>query len=644
MAYTARVTPDNVDEGIASLITARAMSADRNGDTVAVPRGDTGTAESDVLVDDVRLIGAEEVEAFINKNVVTAAPAASADVQHALPLLGTVVLWRPVYAGEGATSAWVGASGRLVVVDVEAAVLEFGRIDHGPSSVLRSTFPRRSGTLEAGALAQTVISAMERVFAPDVVPAATPLRALKPDSAADKVLVSIVEFHDSVVADNAYVRAVDVEAVLAEASKLTTPWRSVLVAHGRHGLHDHKHVAMALQQALVAGSRMEAVTRTGDRAQSPEYTLVSRPYIDANLLRAALAEASDMLAGGLLENSPYHSILFESRGGEAKPHARVVPVYVFELARLPRGVLFGDGSRVVAFDDCVLVLAPQAETLLPLFDVSGVRTAVSRRVMRPVLAGIARAVAGLVPYTEAWSAARGKIETSYQWAVGGHAYGEFARGYESLGDADGVRGRVLMSEAMRHMDTAVWLYESVVDAAEEFARELMYNAAGDDLSHSHAATMLGERLFIDRLFHYRYAEVLVASSRVRETVAYLHDELAREEGAIRTALLAWMDGAPGYLELVVDARRRMDEFAARAASTLQQARADLECCEFVHETAPTNMTTISSTMPLMVAVMVAVMVVLVRQKELDVHRMQDRHDVLFARRARRARLSGPSRR
>ena len=555
----------------------------------------------------LRLLDAVAVQAWVTSSCPLPPPSDDGDDDdvdgHGSVAAGTVYLLAPdamgdstphayTYRASSPVSAWVGDDNAVVFVDVHAAGnVELGRIDAGASAVLREgllDFPpdKHHGL---GAMAATVVSALQYVFVPDIYQG-------EPEDAAH-VLVPVIAFHDE-GGSPAPLSARGFDAVKQVVEASLAPWEVGYVTRGDHGLVDHPHIDMAVRKALIARSVMKQDPQTG------AINLLTVHALDPNLLRTGLRDASDALAGGLLEHSPYHSLLMAGKGHTtvAHNHTRVVPVYVFSLGLYPDNLLFTDGTRVASFPDAVFVLASGGGTdgsaSIPFFDYRSPEMtlqATPENTLRHVLAGLETALIGALPPTLRYSPLHTRTVESFVWSVGGHPHGVFGGSSQDPENTvittlpGSLKQRGGLVRVLRELDAVVVAFERVVDMIEAFAHDVAYNPGGDDLEHSHSVSRAGERLFIDRLYHFRRSSLLFASSKARETVGFLHDHLAGIEQTLRTlAGEAWGGHLRSLITRVRDLSAELEVFEDQAERRILATRADLECCEFTHHIPGTH--------------------------------------------------------
>lgn len=140
--------------------------------------------------------------------------------------------------------------------------------------------------------------------------------------------------------------AVDFVSLESQLQSMLAP-RALELLVTRHRLDEHQHLLQALQRAR----RQRTVHRADERGR---VLPLREPYVDAALLRAALAQSGDLLTAGLLADSPApfaaatrQRALHRSDGATATRDAleafrdaqrgeqrRVLPIYVLELHTL----------------------------------------------------------------------------------------------------------------------------------------------------------------------------------------------------------------------------------------------------------------------------------------------------------------------
>lgn len=509
------------------------------------------------------------------------------------------------YAAEGGAVPAAGfvASGRYVVVDLSAGPSDFGPLgEHQSACLAPLCFPHVSAaTLERlraapapdatarpliayGVFASLAQSAVAHVFAPDIW-------SVELEDAAT-VLVPVLALRDE--PGGSPLALIDLDRVREALTAMLLPHQRALLVPASHALADHKHLAMALHKAV------RSRTRGAERSR----------YIDSRVLLRELAEAADVLGGGLVDGlSPYRHLLRKAAQPDSATapdeRVRVLPVFVLALSAASLGspLLLDGEAPLRAFAEGLIVLAPRrdAATELPFFSgAASVRvpaepTAAVQHTTRLVVAGLWSALANVAPPYVRYAPEQSRVERQFRWAVGAHPFGVLGNTSAPLSAALGAHVARNFVLAALHR-TLVSCRETVAQI-ERAARELLYEASRDTTAHEFD-TSAGDdgggaagmsAVWLERLTHLRFSEAMLASPLIRATVARLHDRLEELGARVDAALARAAAAAAGPdVALVAEARALQAHASAFAASTheeLHRVRVEMQCCRVSHEPA-----------------------------------------------------------
>lgn len=211
------------------------------------------------------------------------------------------------------------------------------------------------------------------------------------------------------------------------------------------------------------------------------YHTLSHTSVDAGALLEELSLAADTLTHGLIGAA--HAMTREGAHPlEQLRHdgTRVVPVFVLSLMQAPDDILLSNRDVVAANHDAVLVLqlrqsAQWGGTQDSHFTghVANGRRVMrdSRDVTRHVVAGLAQALAGVVP--PHWRPrppghAPGAAENDWRWAVGATPFGPYA-GWSGVSDI--LQGAARRNLLLASLAAALRESQRSLDGLDAFVRE-----------------------------------------------------------------------------------------------------------------------------------------------------------------------------
>ena len=424
--------------------------------------------------------------------------------------------------GGAQVQSWISAS-RYVVIDVAAGPVEYGTSGASEGTVSRHSFPRldvstitsdfqdmplkllhRMSEFRAH-LTSLAVSAVRHVFLPDL--------AYEKQHYAEKVLVPIVVLRNHNAFDPLHRVAnfsIDIPLITSRIKELALPGQEIVVVSGVHLLHDHKPISMAVSRALRSDSEL-AMGRHG------QYEAMDKPYLDSAQLFQELEDAADELAAGLmtaasplhhraffnddiptavdldLEESSHKDMtikqaqdeLFGGLNADDQPverklirskGTRVLPVYVFSLLGYDPDLLIDRQHLVVNTHDAVLVLQTESMRVPLPYNVGGETVFASPQdPNRHILAGVANALAGILPPYQRYSRPAGKIVEDFVWAAGVHPFGPFVS--EPRFSA-ASRDLVLRNAVVSRMHRALTAVRGSIADVEAFVADHMINPVG----------------------------------------------------------------------------------------------------------------------------------------------------------------------
>ena len=510
--------------------------------------------------------------------------------------------YRYRYTGGGRTAAWVGA-GDYAVVDLSAGPCALGRAGEGEQglggAVGPLTLPRvadyHMGEAEyaapgapqeaadaqlRGRVATVVRSAVEHLFAPDVVD-----QSSHTTHTHTRVLVPLVVFTDHARFDPLDPKSdfpagfVNVSALEAQLEALALPGQHIMVVPRVESMADHPAIAAALAAATAAGGADQTGAHVAKR----------RPRVHGARLLEELREARDVLTRSLLESDDVAGSaaadFFDPRdvGGGRTRGTHVLPIYLFSCVGLPRGTAM-DGEGLVASEPDVVAVLQTAEESLPLsFVTQGQAATVDARApLAPIVAGVARALAGAADPHERWSAAHGERREAWLWAAGAHPFGPFAPPLRL------AMSRVLVAAAQRSAaiakaDAAAAKVSAALAHIEAFVDEHLRAPLGgrvgaSEMDGADADGDVGARLpsVIDALYH---DPDRPDPPLPHATVAAVERDLdSMEERFVALAETLWSRDLREAHAVSSALLTAASSFERYAADELEAARSLFQCC------------------------------------------------------------------
>ena len=374
------------------------------------------------------------------------------------PLKNKPYIYRYRYDDGAPTQQWIAAR-RYVFVDLGAGPITYGASDAGEGAVSIGSVPivdvRQVDIGKSAAdqplnvatpkflseMTSLIISCVHHVFLPDVH-----WRHIK---YAEKLILPVVVFRNhrrfhpldqhgsnqplepGVAGPSLNDLKIDLDVIKREARKMLLPEQELMVVHGAHHLHDHRHISAAVFRALKQDSISPTTSVVG------HVDLSSQPYLDSKMLLEELEHAADEVVSGLMlaeasgsdeDGLPTVPVSSSLPSGSARPFGHhVLPVFVLSLLGLPEGVLLDGKHLSVASDRCVLVLQTAGRpTPVPFFTDGSLLRLSPRSVTRHIVSGVALALGGVGDPSERWSVDGGRADIKYLWATGATPFGAFS--------------------------------------------------------------------------------------------------------------------------------------------------------------------------------------------------------------------------
>ncbi|KAF8055392.1 hypothetical protein HT031_006759 [Scenedesmus sp. PABB004] len=354
---------------------------------------------------------------------------------------------------------------------------------------------RGAVTLLAGRLAAVLAAGVKAAFIPDM--------ASQHLEQAKTVLVPLVVLSDRPISPDDAMAAtqenywgINVTHVEAALAHLLGEGQEAVVITSQHELHAHKQLAAALHKATrshseavvdVPGSRDHKSAEVGMHSNS-------HTFIDPEVLLQEVERAADMLTHGLVtvahtmgKDDEHHIAQLRHEG------TRVVPVFVLALENHPEDVVLANRELVAADHDAVVVLQLRHGSKWggPDDFFTG-HMANGRRVVldgakstRHVVAGLAQALAGVVPPYRHFEPGLGRQENDWRWACGATPFGPYSN-YDGVSEI--MQNAARRNELLAHVSAALRQLQHQLDAVDAFIAHHFagpWEAAGMRDAHRH---------------------------------------------------------------------------------------------------------------------------------------------------------------
>lgn len=400
------------------------------------------------------------------------------------------------------TQVWISPN-RYVVVDLSAGPLQFGMIEaeeKGPNiaslpvdrsaKLWQSTndpvVKKRQQSETLAFLTTLCVAAVQHAFITDIK-----FNILR---AGDKVLIPIVVFRNHQNFDPWDVNqnySIDLFTIKEHVSKFFLPHQNVEFISALHSLHTHKHISMALYKSIRTVLYHELI-------ENRRYKTSSRQFIDSKMLLHFLKHTTDLLGSGLIDTDEETERIFTNpnipkslslSNQETSQGTRILPVYVFSLVGMPRGLLLEDHQLVAATQDGVIVLQTDERNVsVPYFHSNKYLTLDALQLTKNIIAGIAMSLGGLTEPFKHYSFVHKSIIADYLWSIGYHPFGPFA--------STTTVSRVYIDTIIRNHITsrvnfALQNLDLVAEEIDRFAKEYMYDPFGEEITHP-PKTLLSE--------------------------------------------------------------------------------------------------------------------------------------------------------
>lgn len=519
--------------------------------------------------------------------------------------------------GGGLTQSWV-SEGRYVVVDLSAGPVVYGPSDVGEGTVSVASLPRidkfydklkslvasRTGfyqdyTVSSFAqieahLATTVISAIQYVFVPDIQ---------FPAVQAEKVLIPIVVLRNHIDFNpwnKGHHYSIDLDTIREEVNKLVLPNQEVTLIADLHGLHEHKHISLALAKAHKIDNLFESDT-------VGHYVVKEKPYIDGRTLLQQMKDAQDIITSGFLqtaEERAHLSSAFFSRAHPAMPDdqnhqqpanrllgTRILPVYVFSLLLSSHlhDILLDKRSLYKATPEGVVVLQTNSTNVKGPFFVEHLPVLFHpNNPTRHIIAGIAAALGALNMPFQRYSPLHARVQQSHLWSNGHHPFGPYAT---TTGLSRIYVDMVMRNSIVSRLDQALNKIHKAIARIDQFAKRYLYDPFGEnitmvdsyidydgttlDLEHGLPGTELWQGLESERSSDFRPLPVSTVE-RLYGEMDQLESMFQRINGLLREYNLSEAYQVSGSVELAAAA------FAQYVQDEIRSAELELTCCTLLH--------------------------------------------------------------
>lgn len=148
----------------------------------------------------------------------------------------------------------------------------------------------------------------------------------------------------------------------------------------------------------------------------------------------------------------------------------------------------------------------------------------ARNPSRAIVAGIAKAMGGIVDPSSRYSPLHRRIILDERWSVGHHPFGPFSGSNElSQIFIDHIRRNIVVSR----VDTAIRMIKESLLKVDAFVQDYYHNPFIEDLRHSNSRDW---KNWIDQLFHRTNENPSQSLPPIAvSTIYFLHEEIKRYE-------------------------------------------------------------------------------------------------------------------
>eukprot|EP01114_Cavostelium_apophysatum_P023378 TRINITY_DN8786_c0_g1_i1.p1 TRINITY_DN8786_c0_g1~~TRINITY_DN8786_c0_g1_i1.p1 ORF type:complete len:710 (+),score=142.99 TRINITY_DN8786_c0_g1_i1:64-2193(+) len=480
--------------------------------------------------------------------------------------------------------AWISGR-RYIVVDLAAGPIAYGGTSTNDGVITSQSIVKGNRTpieLE-GQLAALIISAVRYVFFPDIQFSDLPH--------SDKILIPIVILRNHIIfnpleGDSDF--SIDFNYIRKQVQQMFLPHQSVTVVAGVHSLHDHKHLSMAVSKAKRSDSVHE-LTWQG------RYVAREKVYLDSNALIHEFRKVEDLLGSGLLSlSTPAQNAFFNQRVPDLdeledlsttspsiedseksdrskSQNTKVLPVYVLSLVAHEEGLLLDQNFLSVATKEAVVVLQtdePSVETTF--FSGDQHLSIYPRQATRQIIAGISKAIGGLVDPSQHYSSLHKRVVKDYFWALGHHPFGHFSN---FTGVSQLHRDAILRNNIVTRMDSSIATIKKAISQVDRFAKEFLYNPFVEDVSHNESHW----KNFVDDLFHNPIPDSV--SPIAAATVFQLHQQLKKLQKQMEaTVQLIYDNKLEEAYRRTYTFERTATAFKQYVHNEIEESESELLCC------------------------------------------------------------------
>jgi hypothetical protein len=238
--------------------------------------------------------------------------------------------------------------------------------------------------------------------------------------------------------------SIDTVAIAKQVKKMFSPGQEIIFVSATHSLHEHRHLSMAVNKARKASIVHELEERGYEKLpglgnnKNSRFVAKHKPYLDSDILLYEFKKVEDLLGSGLISLSTMHQNTFyadlpSAIHSQRSQGTHILPVYVLSLAGLEPGTTLAHGSLVHAYvwglvsmvtrcrtKEAVVVLQTNESSIPTMYFSNGDHKLFqdARDATRHILAGITKAVGGVVEPYRSYSDIHHKVVTDYRWAMG----------------------------------------------------------------------------------------------------------------------------------------------------------------------------------------------------------------------------------
>ncbi len=477
------------------------------------------------------------------------------------------------------SAMFAGRKGRYVVIDTSAVPGVFGPIEAPEGAVLPHSTPssyRDVSEALLGKLSNSILSAVNRVFFPDVMS-----ETIKP---ARYLLVPVfvfrnhkLSFHPHLVHEGVNYD-IDVDEIVKKMQPLQLLHMETKVVFGSHSLFDYVHVAAALSRATQVVNDHKLRLSGHDFVHSKRLNPLNlsddgngvRSFVNGPVLLTQLLESADDLTENLLSLSTQEkdkdllSLFFGPNYKARSSHLRLFPVFIFSLTGRKADDLFFESHDNFYADGRGAVVLQSNWTRVPLPFFRGLpdRHPVEMDasvVTGAVLEAMVQGIGNVSPPHLKWSALHNRSVVNYAWSAGSTFAGPFSSGNGKQVFSENVRENAIRSTMVATVHATMKKMQHVLHLVVEFEKQHHMQKDLHDLAADIASGEAGR----------------MATAQIKVNLQQAYDQLWKVSQIFNELS---PEEHKDLFELASDMPARVEAIERAARIALEDAEDAISCC------------------------------------------------------------------